>query len=82
MQRLILAAVAVTLAGSPAFAASHRHHGRTPHHAARVQPWNGAYAAGRYGVSRPVYRNGYYLGADPDPNVRMELWRDPPNSRP
>lgn len=80
MKRLIFAALAVTLAGSTALAASQRHHARA-HHGARVHSWNGPYAA-RYGVSRPVYRGGHYLGADPDPNVRMELWRDPPNGRP
>ena len=87
MKPLFLAAL-VALAASPALAASHRHHARVTHHAARVHHWTGAYSghytgaySGPYGVSRPVYRSGYYLGADPDPNVRFELWRDPPFGR-
>lgn len=31
-----------------------------------------------YGAPAAVYVNGEYQGADPDPNVRLQLLRDPP----
>jgi hypothetical protein len=43
-----------------------------------------AYAPGYNGSAgasypNPVYAYGQYQGADPDPNIRLQLLRDPPN---
>ena len=35
-----------------------------------------AEAQPRSGQANPVYDNNHYLGADPDPNVRLDLRRD------
>ena len=32
----------------------------------------------RSGGSDSVYVDGHYVGADPDPNIRVQLERDPP----
>jgi len=80
MKSLTLAlsgAALLALAASPALSAS-RHHVR--HHYGAYgsygsygRPFNagGVYAPG------PIYRQGHYLGTDPDPNVRFEIARDP-----
>ncbi len=71
------AAALLALATSPALSAP-RHHAR--HY------YGGAYPYGYYGrpfnaggvySSGPIYRQGRYLGTDPDPNVRFEIARDP-----
>jgi hypothetical protein len=71
------AAALVALAASPAPAAS-RHHVR--HY------YGGSYASGYYGrplnsggvnSPGPIYRQGHYLGTDPDPRIREEIVRDP-----
>jgi hypothetical protein len=70
-------AALIALVAFPALAAS-RHHAR--HY------YGGAHAYGHYGrpftaggVSSPgpIYRQGRYLGTDPDPNVRAQIVRDP-----
>jgi len=45
------------------------------HHHARHYgyPFN----AGTVTSGGPIYRQGYYLGMDPDPRIRQELIRDP-----
>jgi hypothetical protein len=91
MRRFTLAvctAGLLALAASPALAASHhhkRHHGHVSRHVVAPHHYPAAY--GRYfgrplnagGVNSPgpIYRGGYYLGSDPDPNIRFELIRDP-----
>jgi len=73
--RLILSAAAMlALTASPVLSAS-RHHVRH-HHGAygyHARPLNagGVYSGG------PIYRQGRYLGDDPDPRVRFEIARDP-----
>jgi len=73
--RLILSAAAMlALAASPALSTS-RHHVRHHHGAygyyARPLNAGGVYSGG------PIYRQGHYLGDDPDPRVRFEIARDP-----
>jgi hypothetical protein len=73
MRFLILAAVATALtavAMSPAAQAAERHSQHT----------------GVTGAPSTVYQQklpygGYGWGSDPDPNVRSEMLRDPPNDR-
>ncbi len=71
MRFLILAAVATALtAMSPAAQAAQRHSRHT----------------GVTGAPSTVYQQqlpygGYGWGTDPDPNVRSEMLRDPPNDR-
>jgi hypothetical protein len=73
MRLLILAAVATALgaaAMSPAAQAAQRHNRHT----------------GVSGAPATVYQQqlpygGYGYGTDPDPNVRSEMLRDPPNDR-
>jgi hypothetical protein len=71
-------AALVALVAFPAMAGS-RHHVRHYYH-------GGAHAYGYYGrpfnaggvySPGPIYRQGRYLGTDPDPNVRSEIARDP-----
>ena len=69
------AATLIALAASAAQAASHHH----------VHRYYGPYAYRGYGPLNaggpsspgPIYRQGHYLGTDPDPNVRFEITRDP-----
>jgi len=71
----VSAASLIALAASAAQAASHHH----------VRHYYGAYAYRGYGPLNaggptspgPIYRQGHYLGTDPDPNVRSEIIRDP-----
>jgi hypothetical protein len=81
----VCAASLLALAATPALAATHhhkRHHAHivvTPHHYRAAygrydgRPLN----AGGVDAPGPIYRQGYYLGSDPDPNIRFELIRDP-----
>ena len=77
---ILLAATPIALAESAAQAASHH----------RVRHYHGGYSygphayrgyssvnAGGVGSPGPIYRQGHYLGTDPDPNVRFEITRDP-----
>jgi hypothetical protein len=81
----VCAASLLALAASPALAEMHHHkhrHGHVvvaPHHypAAYGRYWGRPYSAGSVNSPGPIYRGGYYLGSDPDPNIRFELIRDP-----
>jgi hypothetical protein len=71
----VAAALATAIMAIPAQAQPHWHH---RHLAPSLR--------GAHGAAGPVYRpapfsNGYYEGTDPDPQVREELMRDPPNDR-
>jgi hypothetical protein len=78
MRSLLLLAIAAALTTAimalPAQAQPHRHH-----QARGVQ--------GAYGAAGPAYVApfpqgfGYFGDTDPDPQVREELMRDPPNDR-
>ena len=77
---LTISAVALgAFVASPALAAS-RHHVRHSYagayayaHGYDGHPFN----AGGVNSPGPIYRQGRYLGTDPDPNVRAEIARDP-----
>ena len=72
-------ATLIALAVSSASAAS-RHHVRHYYYGYHGPYAYGGYApfnAGGPGSYGPIYRQGHYLGTDPDPNVRSEIARDP-----
>ncbi len=82
MKKFLTVLALVTLAGSPAFAASK--HSRTSPTATA----NESYAAagevenGNNSYANPrdpdvVISNDVYAGRDPDPNIRAQLMRDP-----
>jgi hypothetical protein len=75
MKKLVTAVVLAALVATPAFAAKKRH--TISQQAAAAQ----AYAPGdQYvtaGISYVVISNGRVVGQDPDPNVRLNLLRDP-----
>jgi hypothetical protein len=49
------------------------HHYYGPYAYGGYRPFN----AGGPGSPGPIYRQGHYLGTDPDPSVRFEITRDP-----
>ncbi len=72
---VLTAGMLIALAASAVQAATRhpaRHH-YGPHMYRGYAPLNqgGVYTPG------PIYRQGHYLGTDPDPNVRFEITRDP-----
>ena len=73
---VLSAAALIALAVSPAPAAS-RKHVRHHHHAHYVYGGYRPLNAGGVFSGGPIYQQGYYLGTDPDPNVRFEINRDP-----
>jgi hypothetical protein len=80
MKPLILtisAAALIALAASPAPAAS-RHHVRHYSSSAHAYSYDARpFNAGGVSSSGPIYRQGHYLGTDPDPNIRAQIIRDP-----
>jgi len=74
------AAVAVTTAmlALPAQAASHRryHPFHGTHYGFSGGFGTGPYSQGEPTDRRPIWRNGYYQGNDPDPGIRFDLMRD------
>jgi len=81
----VCAASLLALAVSPALATTlhhKRHHGHVVVAPRPYPPDYGRYYgrpihAGGVDSPGPIFRSGYYLGSDPDPNVRFELIRDP-----
>lgn len=69
------AATLIALAASAAQAAAH-HHVRH-HYGAYAYHGYAPYNAGGPSTPGPIYRQGHYLGTDPDPSVRFEITRDP-----
>jgi hypothetical protein len=70
------AAALLALAASPALSAS-RHHARH-YYAPSTYGYDGRpFYSGGVNSPGPIYRQGRYLGTDPDPNVRSEIARDP-----
>ena len=67
----------MALAVPPALSAPRhhvRHHyGAYSYYGSYGRPFN---AGGIYSPG-PIYRQGHYLGTDPDPSVRFEIARDP-----
>ena len=64
MKKLVTALALSVFAAAPAFAATHH----------RAQATQDAYAAAD---SNTVIVDGKVVGADPDPNIRLSLMRDP-----
>jgi hypothetical protein len=76
MKKLVLAAALATLVATPAFAQYQSTY--APHHVS-MDRLAGIRAQAQPSMrSDDVYVNGQYVGADPDPNVRLELRRDLP----
>ncbi len=73
---LALSAAMLTALAASAAQAGTRHHVRH-HYGAYAYRGYGPINAGGVYAPGPIYRQGYYLGTDPDPNVRFEITRDP-----
>ena len=70
-------AALIALVAFPALAAS-RHHARHYYGGAHAYGYYGQpFNAGGASSPGPIYRQGRYLGTDPDPNVRAQIVRDP-----
>lgn len=71
MKKLMTAMALVTLAATPTFAATK--------HPRAVQTYTAAdaYAAAPFATSPVVIVGGKIVGADPDPNVRLQLLTQP-----
>jgi hypothetical protein len=78
MASLQLKVLAATLIGafalaSPAEAAKTRKHKKVATASTTVQ---GKYWGTNVFPAGPLYFSGVYLGDDPDPNIRFQIWRD------
>jgi hypothetical protein len=71
---LALALVGAFVSASPT-AAKVRKHKKTAHPAATAQARSGPWGTNVFPAG-PLYFGGTYLGDDPDPNIRFQLWRD------
>jgi hypothetical protein len=84
MKKLMTALALTALAATPALADTYhtRSTTGTPMWSADQQGSGAyAYAPGTALNSRgPVFANGQYQGSDPDPFIRQQLRRDPPNN--
>jgi hypothetical protein len=58
---------------SPADAAKARKHKKV---ATASEPVQGKYWGTNLFPAGPLYFSGVYLGDDPDPNIRFQIWRD------
>ncbi len=78
MKLMALVAVAVVVSAAPANAAKKQKHARhKPSVAARAAAVQGRHWGLDKFPAGPLYYNGgEYLGDDPDPNIRFQLWRD------
>ena len=65
--------IAVFAFASPADAAKARKHKKVATTSTTVQ---GKYWGTNLFPAGPLYYSGVYLGDDPDPNIRFQLWRD------
>jgi hypothetical protein len=81
---VVCAASLLALAASPVVAAALHHKRHYSHVVVRrhdhpAYGWHSGYPYNAGGVNGtgPIYRGGYYLGSDTDPNIRFELIRDP-----
>jgi hypothetical protein len=80
---LAVATAAVALvAADPAFARKRHRPAPPPQCVDRPYPftWGGLFFNGRpqpNGCAPAVHEYGYYIGQDPDPNIRFQLRRDP-----
>ena len=77
MKTLLAAAALAAIIASPALAQTGTRRVQAAEHPSQFdQPLGRVAAQPRSGQSNPVYENNRYLGADPDPNVRLDLRRD------
>jgi hypothetical protein len=86
MKKMLLAAVALAVMASPTLAQSGRTmthgYGQSASIAWQTAPFRGGAPVGIYAQSPGafqgygVYRNGQYIGWDPDPSVRLMLLKD------
>lgn len=65
--------IAAFAMASPAEAAKARKHKKV---AATPATTQGKYWGTNVFPAGPLYYSGVYLGDDPDPNIRFQLWRD------
>ncbi|HEY6022830.1 MAG TPA: hypothetical protein VIV34_01485 [Pseudolabrys sp.] len=73
--RIFAAALAVAfVSASPADAAKARKHKKVT--APAAQTVQGKYWGTNLFPAGPLYYSGVYLGDDPDPNIRFQIWRD------
>ncbi|HEY2134359.1 MAG TPA: hypothetical protein VGH49_00635 [Xanthobacteraceae bacterium] len=75
LKKLTVATLSALVA-SPAFAAS-RHHIRHYYGPDAYGYVGHPFNAGGVASPGPIYRQGHYLGTDPDARVRAEIARDP-----
>lgn len=81
----VCAASLLALGASPGLAATLHHKRHYGHEVVAPRHYPSAYGryhgrplnAGGVDTPGPIFRDGYYLGSDPDPNIRFELIRDP-----
>ena len=74
---LLITAFAVVAAAPAEAAQKHKHARHKATVAARSTTAQGQYRGTDKFRSGPLYYNGgEYLGDDPDPNIRFQLWRD------
>ena len=85
---LVLASAAVALVASNPALARKRHRVAVPRQCVDrpyAFSWGGLLTNGApqpNGCAPAVYQYGYYVGQDPDPNIRMQLLRDPATGYP
>ncbi len=73
----LVAAVAVVSAAPASAARKHRHARHKATVAAHPTPTQGQYRGlDKFPAGLLYYNGGEYLGDDPDPNIRFQLWRD------
>jgi len=73
LKALAATLIAVFALASPAEAEKARKHKKTDKASTTVQ---GKYWGTNVFPAGPLYFSGVYLGDDPDPNIRFQIWRD------
>ena len=71
---VIAVVAAVAVVATPA-AAKVRKHKKIAHPTVTAQAKSGAWGTNVFPAG-PLYFGGTYLGDDPDPNIRFQIWRD------
>jgi opacity protein-like surface antigen len=83
MKKIIVSAALSALLASPAFAQATPMQTQAPYYSSQRAVHGGHAGYAQYGNTRPAYAAGvviegnHVLGQDPDPNVRLQLRRDP-----
>jgi len=80
MKKLIIASALAAVIASPAMAAVGARSAHAVKNAAAAQVNSGEYLEVNqpfmHDPSYDVYRNGEYLGSDPDPNIRLQIYNE------